>query len=901
MTVTSPTFSQIKAQVAAIRKAVPNTRAVAIRSRSKWTGDVIQRDGEETYRIYQCDSPLAMRIALRNADESATTVLVTDIDDNDISNDIFVRLKPRKLYPLNSWQIVKALFQAKSIDPRIASHGWIAETLMEFIPADGYAPAVSGFLAAETVWPILFRRVIGLESESPDLVAVLKWSIDVQAVTRYQETSPAFKEAAIDWLVSTGGPAMATVMRCVERNDRPDALPIGLAAGVVFHANAKGKLERAIGNLEGRYLHGESAEVSIMERWAAAATEVVRLQLRDSRLKQQQLMRSDEILRELGADNFASFSDTSPLGFDRRLAEFGKQLTALLKTGPNTDIEPLIAYRQSITQHDRHSRERRQLDRVDMAIRLVRFLRQCKTDQTFSSMAEAAAFHLSEGGFVDWARLTLRSGDPVSELSEAYSKLFNAVTAVREQQSRMFAELLRDWTAAKKSDDLVVPVEQILEQIVAPIAAELPVLVIVIDGMSVAVFHELMADVLGHDWLLLAEETRGLRPALATTPSVTEVSRTSLLCGKLAQGNQDTERVGFAAHAALLKHCRANSPPILFHKAALRETDDASLAAEIRKEISSTHRKIVGVVVNAVDDHLLKGEQIDTRWSRDEIKVLPLLLHEARISGRTVIMVSDHGHVLDCNAKGQSFEGGERWRFDQGNPADGEFRVKGPRVVIPEAGSLIAPWTERIRYGIKKNGYHGGLSPQEMVIPIAVLTASGAFPAGWAEAPADLPAWWDVIATGPLIEAAREQITKPTKPKEKPAGRLFDPEEEPAKPAATPVTVLATPIVPAWVQALFESPVFAEQKRLGGRTVPADDVFARLLIAIDQRGGKITTAGLANSLRLSLVRLPGFIATAQRVLNVDGFLVLNRDDVSDTIALDRNLLCRQFDLPKGEK
>ena len=51
MTVTSPTFSQIKAQVAAIRKAVPNTRAVAIRSKSKWIGDVVQRDGEFTSAI----------------------------------------------------------------------------------------------------------------------------------------------------------------------------------------------------------------------------------------------------------------------------------------------------------------------------------------------------------------------------------------------------------------------------------------------------------------------------------------------------------------------------------------------------------------------------------------------------------------------------------------------------------------------------------------------------------------------------------------------------------------------------------------------------------------------------------------------------------------------------------
>ena len=60
---------------------------------------------------------------------------------------------------------------------------------------------------------------------------------------------------------------------------------------------------------------------------------------------------------------------------------------------------------------------------------------------------------------------------------------------------------------------------------------------------------------------------------------------------------------------------------------------------------------IVGVVINAVDDNLLKGEQIDTRWSRDEIKVLPALLHEARMARRLVVLLSDHGHVLDCQTQ----------------------------------------------------------------------------------------------------------------------------------------------------------------------------------------------------------------------------------------------------------
>jgi len=499
--------------------------------------------------------------------------------------------------------------------------------------------------------------------------------------------------------------------------------------------------------------------------------------------------------------------------------------------------------------------------------------------------------------------LTLRSGDPVRELSEAYAQLFDKVTTAREVDSLRFAELLRDWTAAKSTDETIVPIEQVLERMVAPIAAAKPVLVVVIDGMSVAVFRELMADVLGHDWVLLAEEGVGLRPALATVPSVTEVSRTSLLTGKLAQGHAPNEKVGFSEHPALLKTCRSGFPPVLFHKASLQETDDSSLAADIRKEIGSAHRKIVGVVVNAVDDHLLKGEQIDTRWSRDEIKVLPVLLHEAKMAGRTVILLSDHGHILDCNAKGKQYEGGERWRFDETNVGEGEIKITGERIVIPETHKLIAPWTEKIRYGIKKNGYHGGVSPQEMVVPIAVLNSSNAFPAGWNEAPVDTPQWWD-IATGPATAEPETIIhLKPLEPKPVPSGMLFNVDELLATVDETSTvapnlntTVSQHNSKSEWISRLLLSQVYTEQKRLGGRSVPADAVIMRLLHAIDERGGKITSAALARAIQLPPLRLRGLLAIAQRIFNVDGYEVLSRDEISDTIQLDLKLLLKQFDL-----
>ncbi len=894
----APTFSQIKAQVTAIRQKVPNARVIGIRAAGRWTGERLKQDGQETFRIEQCDSPLHMRMALQDDDGSAITVLITSMEEGELGDDILVRLARRRLFPIDSWQIVKLLFQARTIDPRVTRHGWMAEYLLEAIPADGFPPAPGGFLDAETVWPILLDRHMGFVTDRPDLLALLQWSINAESVERFQATPALFSQAATAWLTHQAGPAAEAVLQCVSSNKRPDALAIGLAAGVVFNGAAAGQLDKAAGKLEERYLGGKTLDAGIIDRWHAAATEIVSLQLTDAQLKYRQLSRADEILHEVQADTYAYLSRTSPLGFDQRLARFGTRLSEAVLSSAPTTLEPLTAARQEILGHDLSQRERRRLDRIDMALRLLQWLTRVDTAAPSScqSLAEAAAYHLAEGGFVDWARLALRIGDPVRELSEAYARLFHKVTAIREQQAHHFAELLRDWTVAGSVGDGIIPVERILDEIVAPLAAQAPVLVIVVDGMSAAVCRELVADMTRQDWIALCEQGREAnRPGLAALPSITEVSRTSLLCGQLRQGNATVEKNGFAEHPGLRAHCRSGAVPVLFHKASLQEADDASLAAEVRGEIAASHRRVVGVVVNAVDDSLLKGEQIDTRWSRDEIKVLPTLLHEAKAARRMVILLADHGHVLDHQAQGRPGEGGERWRIDDGRPAADELLLTGSRVVIPDNHRLIAPWTEKVRYGVKKNGYHGGVSPQEMVIPITVLCASETLPAGWVEAPITTPAWWDE----PFLEQQPpEEVPlrlKPSKPRG--LGPLFDYVQETTA-AVQPVAGAATPeeSVPEWIQAFLASPILAEQKHLAGRTVPADEIIIKLLTALDRRGGKLTSTALARAIDYPLLRLRGLLAVMQRVLNIDGYAVLTRDEASDTVELHRDLLCRQFDL-----
>jgi hypothetical protein len=224
-------------------------------------------------------------------------------------------------------------------------------------------------------------------------------------------------------------------------------------------------------------------------------------------------------------------------------------------------------------------------------------------------------------------------------------------------------------------------------------------------------------------------------------------------------------------------------------------------------------------------------------------------------------------------------------------PGEGELRLSGPRVLIAESKAVIVPWAESIRYGIKKNGYHGGVAPQEMVTPIAVLSPSDVFPEGWDDVPVDVPLWWEepaVIAGFPAKVPTRIKSPKPQQ-----TGLLFNLEDESVE-AHTPVVKIA--VESGLVVKLFQSPIFEQQKKLAGRSVPSDEVLRSVLSALDQRGGRMTSAAIARTVNYPPMRLRGLLAVMQRVLNIDGFAVLTRDEASDTVDLNRELLKRQFGL-----
>ena len=757
--IAAPTFNQIKAQVSAIAQHSSSSTVIGIHAKGRWSGLCKQTDGDKTYLISQCDSPLALRIALQNStklqsDKKQNTfqVIITPLEDRALSEDILLRLAKQRLFPIDPWQIVKSLFRATNIDPRLISHRWIPEALMDWMPDNRYAPVLGGFLDAEVVWPLLLQHGLAIETERPDLSALLVWSTEPNHVERYQKASEDFRTAASDWLTLSAGSATSTLLKSVYHNPLPDALPLGLALEVICHPQAKNQLEKALGKLEERFLAGHTPEPHTLQAWSKSAQQAL---LTFSLSVQKSLIqRSDNILREIGADAFTYLSTFSEQGFSKHLTTLSKHLLALIKKPSKRTLATLTKTYHTVKAHAQaqYYFPPRRLERLDMALRLAQWLVANDSQATNppKDLENAIAQYTKSGSFLDWARYTLPISEPHRELANAYSKLFELITQRRETQSQQFATLLQNWIALGSSRHSILPVENILEAVVAPLAEHNPVLLIVLDGMSLAITHELLTDLTQQSWHLIADKAQPLlrQSGLAVIPSVTNVSRASLLSGQLTTGDQSQETKGFTKHPALVKQCKRNHPPLLFHKKGLQEIDMPNLSETLYGAISSKKNQVVGLVINAVDDLLNKGEQVDIAWTCDRIKVLAPILEAAQIADRLVIITSDHGHILHYSTEYQASQGGgERWRKDDGKPGNQELKVSGDRVLAGTSSSVIAPWSERLRYSTaKRKGYHGGLTPQEMIVPVSVLAPTRMCPKNSQPMTLQTPPWWLITA-----------------------------------------------------------------------------------------------------------------------------------------------------------
>lgn len=901
MSLGAPSEAQVRHYVGQIRQKAPRARVIGIRTPTEWSGPSTIRIASEELPIIVGRSPLQIREALMEADKDGTpAVLLTALDEAALGGDVVGRLAKHKLFPIDVWRLVLELFRASTLDPRLRSQRWMAEALLEVLPMAGPDPVPTGILDYRTAYTALLRHGFQFTNTELDLRAVLEWIAAPGTASGYRKATEAVRRGVAAFLDETAGSAAPLLLGCVGAGHGDRVVQIGIACRAIFaNPDQQGAREAAI-RLE-PYVGVKSIDPTAALAWATESEGLVRRQVEagDKSTAARLLAAADVFLcDELGASELARDSRFLPSGFKQRLTQVGSALEAAVQHPSPTAAASLIRAVQAAVDHVDADARGMLVRGLEMLPRLVAWLDRSGNVAPPKSLAEAAQRYLTDGGFVDWARGAIRDGAGAATLATAMNRLDAAVFAKREEQNRAFATHLAAWSENPTSND-VLPIERVLEEIAVPLAANRPVLLLVLDGMGLPAFQELLEDIERHVWIEVAPE-RSPSPTVATIstlPSVTKYSRASLLAGVLREGEQKDEKVAFESHPKLRLHTATTHPPRLLHKDELRAGGAGTLSEETRTLIQDPTHRILGVVVNAVDDHLAKGEQINTRWDCETIAPLHQVLDAAAEAGRVVILTSDHGHVIECGTTttGRG-SGGERWRAPDGALAEGELLISGPRVLSPTGGKVVLPWTERLRYGLKKNGYHGGATPQEVVVPLAVLTKPSIEVPGWVDRPPRAPAWWSVEPPdAPVAVAVAKPAPTAKRPRRStPPGKgdlpLFDGKLETIaspEPAAT---------APAWIEALLRSDLFQEQRARAGRQPMPEERIVRFLSALEEHGGTLTTVAMARRLEVQPVRLPGLLATFRKLLNVDGYAVLAVDEVSASLTLNRELLFVQFGL-----
>ena len=80
------------------------------------------------------------------------------------------------------------------------------------------------------------------------------------------------------------------------------------------------------------------------------------------------------------------------------------------------------------------------------------------------------------------------------------------------------------------------------------------------------------------------------------------------------------------------------------------------------------------------------------------------------------------------------------------------------------------------------------------------------------------------------------------------------------------------------------------------RHAPDDALVLRCLLALEQQGWVMKPAALAQDLDIPVVHLDNLLARLQRLLNIDGYTVLQIDHERNLVTLHMPLLQRQFAL-----
>ena len=361
--------------------------------------------------------------------------------------------------------------------------------------------------------------------------------------------------------------------------------------------------------------------------------------------------------------------------------------------------------------------------------------------------------HSGSDAWVDSAVNDAAPGTSDPDLGAGLAAVLAAVRARRAAHDVAFGNAL----AAHTSDDPpavsgahggVRHLEELLPDVILPLARRAPVLLLVLDGMSAGVGAEVVTSVLSRTadgWAeaLLPGQARRAA-ALAVLPTLTEVSRASLLCGELRTGGQDAERRGYDA----LTSAYGLPGAALFHKKPL---DSSRLGYAVADDVAAAIADVTGHPLVTVRAEHHRRRPGPVRSGRHRVghprRQAPGAAAGPGAARRAGSSSSPPTTGTSSNAARARSVPTPR------SPAAGPARRSSPRPtekslatgrrVLRHEGRAVLAVGRALRYGPLKAGYHGGAAPAEAVVPVTVLVP-GAVPddVNLQLAPPQEPAWW---------------------------------------------------------------------------------------------------------------------------------------------------------------
>ncbi|HYO94401.1 MAG TPA: BREX-2 system phosphatase PglZ, partial [Polyangiaceae bacterium] len=615
-------------------------------------------------------------------------------------------------------------------------------------------------------------------------------------------------------------------------------------------------------------------------------------------------------------------SDRLPCAWVGRLEQLGNALQRGAEAPTVESVREAAGALKRLESHAAFQKasQTRAVKRGEMAVRLLAWL-SARPDQALelgeTDYADAVAlgrWYAEEGGFVDWARRWAR-GNAEGALGRGAQAVVERVDRERAALDARFTKGLQQWVAAGRPSNQIVPIDQALKRYGVAFLeqnGERRLLVLLMDGMAWAQAVELLQSLGGraHGWAPLAwhgmhRPSDGVYPAVfANLPTVTEVSRSAFFAGKeMPSGStlstqKDDER--FRDNKALQPFCDEAAGPRLLLRAE-GHTSDGSASSEALSLLADGRRRIVGVVVNAIDASLKGDTQQDHQWTVDSIRSLPDLLDAAREAGRSVLLVADHGHVpadrlRTLSAPGQ---GGARYRpwLGEGDALQkGELKFSGSGVYTTKgAQGVVLLATDDLRYSAAAHaGEHGGATLAEVVAPCVLIGWDEPGPDSLADKalkprPAYVPDWWHFAVHSPVEVPRTPTPASVSKKRAKGAleGQLGLPQlgqdvvAPPAEVTAAPVAHMDGPI------ALFAACEMLKARAPNAARRAEVVQAVQLLLA---RGGALAAEVFAQHLQVLSFRVEGHVRGLQEVLNVDGYAVLRLDTATRQVFLDKTKL-----------